>query len=53
MQTVNQITVHHVHSVVGADKKMHILGVLTKKEDDRYYLEDDTHSVKLAFDELV
>lgn len=31
---------------------MHILGILTKKEDDRFYLEDDTHSVKLVFEEI-
>lgn len=50
--TQDQTVVHHVHSVVGSNKKMHILGFLTKKEDNRYYLEDDTHAVKLAFDEI-
>lgn len=31
---------------------MYILGFITLKEDNYYYLEDNTHSVKLAFSQL-
>jgi hypothetical protein len=36
------VSIHNVHSIIGANKIIWILGILTLKEDGNYYIEDST-----------
>lgn len=46
------VTVHNVHSVMGSTAPKWVLGLITQREDAKYYLEDSTLSVKISFTEL-
>jgi len=50
--TNDLITVYNLHSCAGRDKPIWVYGILTKKQDERYYLEDTTASIKLDFSDL-
>lgn len=50
--TDSLITVYNLHSCAGRDKPIWVYGILTKKQDERFYLEDCTASIKLDFSEL-
>ena len=45
--------VHNVHAIVGQAAPIYVLGILTQREDTHYYLEDGTHSIRLAFTDLL
>jgi hypothetical protein len=46
------VTVYNVHSVQGSTTPKWVLGLISQREDAKYYLEDSTLSVKISFSEL-
>lgn len=44
--------VYNVHAIVGQSEAIYVLGVLTQREDTHFYLEDGTHSIRIAFTDL-
>lgn len=48
----SQTIIHNINSAVGKLEKIWVFGILTRREDTNYYLEDNTFSIKLSFQEL-
>ena len=47
-----QTIIHNINSAVGKTQKIWIYGILTQREDTHFYLEDNTYSIKLSFQDL-
>ena len=44
--------IHNISSITGRTEPIWVFGILTQREDTYYYLEDDTHSIRVRFDDL-
>lgn len=47
-----QIVVNKIHSIIGSQKTKWVLGIIGMREDGQYYLEDDTYSIKIGFQQI-
>ena len=45
-------TVYQLNSILGKRGRLSVIGILAQREDNHYYLEDQTCSVRLNFTEM-
>lgn len=49
----NGLTViNNVHSLIGSNLRMWVIGIICQREDGQYYIEDSTYTVKLSFSDI-
>ena len=52
-QDSNGLTViNNVHSLIGSNLRMWVIGIICQREDGQYYIEDSTYTVKLSFSDI-
>lgn len=49
---MTKVPVHYINALVGASGDKWVLGMINRREDGHFYLEDTSYSVKMSLEEL-